>query len=735
MGFHDTSKICTTIYTTLIHDTHPIPRNESGLPMRRSLPPWLPAVCVTSVTLIVFAHLARTRRRKGCENGAETSETVPQQDKVLKHGERCEKKNPILEGSQNNGNSTNSVDIDSMENEKREKKPREVVARLSSVPLPVVEIILMAVLVTLLVRAGALVGQTSEEQVKSGILPAEQVVWNFQKFLRCILVVLCFTSACLQRHKLFDPANRGNPGGTWPNMIFSRLSQELWLLQSNESVGVTQRRRLTLLLVVLSRAVLGTVRSFIKFRAHMNEKPEQNICSGAFVNWIIFLLDVTANCGFLLGFTAGRHYFMAVEQDALDDPTAPSPMRLQRPKAVCSTEPQGDEGELSPRISQLPAKDNSLKAFCQGEEVDHGPIFLCYARRGLLVLLLTSALECWLLSHWEAGILGNRDDEVDVFRMRPYFQSWTPDFSRWRLRRLILGSWRDLFYFMLLYPCTASTFVICTFFAHRFFGKGRLRLVDSSLHRVVMGLMSYAVLLGAHRAYFAISCLLICWECRHLENRANDFARLFPELSPKQRWLQHFSLTNEVKSLQQRLAPLIRYVFLQRLAYLALDVARQSCDALLPFNLVHYLFRHVMVLTALGITAWRIGKLNFSIYEKLHNTVMDLLPRNWAEHLGHSTTLQQEIVMQRQHAEDWFRYLQHNIDTGRRDACICIFHLRFAAKSHVLALSVLTLLTLPLLNKVLEYYGRHVVNDRLLGPNMVDFMDRMEQTCAASNEE
>ncbi len=141
-----------------------------------------------------------------------------------------------------------------------------------------------------------------------------------------------------------------------------------------------------------------------------------------------------------------------------------------------------------------------------------------------------------------------------------------------------------------------------------------------------------------------------------------------------------------------------------------------------------------MFLTALGITAWRIGKLNFSIYEKLHNTVMDLLPRNWAEHLGYSTTLQQEIVMQRQHAEDWFRYLQHNIDTGRRDACICIFHLRFAAKSHVLALSVLTLLTLPLLNKVLEYYGRHVVNDRLLGPHEV-FMDRVEQTCAASNEE
>ena len=146
------------------------------------------------------------------------------------------------------------------------------------------------------------------------------------------------------------------------------------------------------------------------------------------------------------------------------------------------------------------------------------------------------------------------------------------------------------------------------------------------------------------------------------------------------------------------------------------------------------LFRHVMFLAALGITSWRIGKLNFSIYEKLHNAIMDLLPRNWAEHLGHSATLQQEIVLSKQHLEDWFRYVQHNIDTGRRDACICVFHLRFAAKSHVLALSVLTLLTLPLLNKVLEYYGRHVVNDRLLGPDAGAFLNQMERTCAASEE-
>ncbi|CAJ1461120.1 unnamed protein product, partial [Effrenium voratum] len=86
--------------------------------------------------------------------------------------------------------------------------------------------------------------------------------------------------------------------------------------------------------------------------------------------------------------------------------------------------------------------------------------------------------------------------------------------------------------------------------------------------------------------------------------------------------------------------------------------------------------------------------------------------------------------LQRQHSEDWFRYLQHNIDTGRRDACICVFHLRFAAKSHLVALSALTLLTLPLVNKALEYYGKHVVNDRLLGQREA-FLSRMAQTCAA----
>ena len=679
-------------------------------------------------------------------------------------------------------------------------------------------------------------------------------------------------------------------GNRWPERIFRRFSQELWLLEDWETESSSResprnrrrlilRRRLLLFFVVLGRAVFGTIRSFIKLQDRLerfedekvNKEAKQEIssstlCSGPFINWIIFLLDVIANCGFLLGFQAGRHYFHFLKKqteseretescafDSLDSSSQESerndltPLRRPRARAKdarterkASRNPSGKNGkkrnesengkrskeeENSARLQDLNDGDDPSFTSERGErenssgvyKILKGPIFLSYSKRFLLAFLVFSALECWSLASWEAGILGNRDDEVDVFRVpafrlrtsasgttgsgenptsptsstspslsssstssisRPYFQSWTPDFSRWKLRRLILGSWRDVFYFVWLYaprfPISFSFFFFFTWQASSVKSWKRneeegaalsslMHFWQSFLQSAVTALLSYLVLLGAQRAYFAMSCLLISWECRSLEDRASEFARSFPQLSPRERYWRHLFLTKEVKRLQERLQHMISYVFLQRFAYLALDVARQSCDASLPFNLIHYLFRHVMFLSALAITAWRIGKLNFAIYEKLHNRVMDLLPRNWAEDWDDASEeeeneegekdlenlegsgenekklrlqeLQVEVVMQRQHMEDWFRYLQHNIDTGRRDACISVFHLRFAAKSHVLALSVLTLLTLPLLNKILEHYGKHVVNDRLVSfqnerdLNEMNFLS--SETCAA----
>ncbi|OLP85500.1 hypothetical protein AK812_SmicGene33501 [Symbiodinium microadriaticum] len=439
----------------------------------------------------------------------------------------------------------------------------------------------IVILLSLLVNVGALVGYTSQDIARSGILPAEQVVWNFQKAMRCVLVVLCFRAGFLHRQKLFD-----GDAHKWPNLVFTRLSQELWLLPSDEDSGVVYRRYICLALVVLGRAVLGTVRSAIKFHSHMTSEEKVDdksvdgqICSGQFINWTIFLLDITTNCGFLLGFRAGRHYFAAAKQafpeesdsapeltsngedssesrhqsHGEEEPDVPGRRRLpavpalRRPSAVqrrvrsravgTGDDPndnlEDEDAQLSPKKCQLPPKEICLQAMCKGEQVDHGPIFSCYAWWTLLGLLVTSAIECLLLSYWEAALLGNRDDEVDVFRMRPYFFSWTPDFGRWRLRRVVLGSWRDLFYFAILYPATASAVFVAAVLAHHF-AWGRLRLVDSIMHRAVMTIMSYATLLGSQRAYFAMSCLLISWECRQLEIRANDFARRFPGLSPRQ---------------------------------------------------------------------------------------------------------------------------------------------------------------------------------------------------------
>ena len=44
-----------------------------------------------------------------------------------------------------------------------------------------------------------------------------QVVWNFQKAMRCFLVVLCFRAGFLHRQKLFD-----GDAHKWPNLV-SRL--------------------------------------------------------------------------------------------------------------------------------------------------------------------------------------------------------------------------------------------------------------------------------------------------------------------------------------------------------------------------------------------------------------------------------------------------------------------------------------------------------------------------------
>jgi len=330
-------------------------------------------------------------------------------------------------------------------------------------------------------------------------------------------------------------------------------------------------------------------------------------------------------------------------------------------------------------------------------------------------------------------VLGARDDEVDIFRSdQRYFISYTPDFSRWRLKRVVFGSWRDVFYVVLIYPGPCFLAFVAAALLYALAGPLRCGWVRDTVKRLCLGAVSYIVLVSAHRAYFVLICLLVCWECRALEFKASGFARAFPQLCPRERWRGHAQLVAETKELDERLGPLISYAFVQRLAYLALDLARQSCEVGLPFNLVHYFFRHVMFLSALAFTLWRIGKLNFAVYEKLHNVVMDLFPRNWAG-LGDDGVGQNEVMLQRMHLDDWRHYLTHNVESGRREACVCVFHLRWAAKSHVLALSILTIFTLPLMNKVLDTYGRHVVNERLLSATPVGPFPpaEPEQMCAA----
>jgi len=613
--------------------------------------------------------------------------------------------------------------------------------------------IAMASLALPLVRWDALMGR-SEDQLNLGIPPVEQAIWNLQKFLRCALFVLCFSSAFLRRlpHK----------ARSWSSLVFAHIARELWLLSNDEAEAYLFRRRACFILTGVIRAAFGTARSFLHLRDSQEKSADRSagtsVCSGFAVGWIIFLLDVLSNSGFLLGFLAGRSYFRAAaaftegphteldtEKEALlrsptsardrpeqwwkSDITRPSPIR-RRDAAVGTDGDNAATTNGEKPMMALPSsrvdrsRSESRRSPAQQRSCDwnqledmfqeRGPIFWKYANLALVGLSVASVLECYFLQYWEVGILGGREDEVDVFHSQaPYFVPTAPDFSRWRAKRVVLGSWRDVIYLALVYPVPCSACLGTLVALGAIATRRKWRAVQSAVHHLAIGALTFIVLVSAHRAYFALACLLICWECRVLEIKALRFARAFAQLNPRQRWHWHAELGSEIKALDERLSPLIGYAFLQRFAYLALDLARQSCEQSLPFNLVHYMFRHVMFLAALSVTLWRIGKLNFAHYEKLHNTVMDTHPHNWAE-IGKPGVTQNDVILQRNHLEDWRHYMNHNIESGRRDACVCVFHLRFSAKSHLVALSVFTILTLPLLNKAMDTYGRHVVNERLL---------------------
>lgn len=108
--------------------------------------------------------------------------------------------------------------------------------------------------------------------------------------------------------------------------------------------------------------------------------------------------------------------------------------------------------------------------------------------------------------------------QVDVFHAQaPYFLPLTPDFSKWRAKRVVLGSWRDVIYLALVFPVPCSAIAGALAALSAISAARKWRFVQSVLHRLALGGLTFIVLVSAHRAYFALACLLICWECRILE--------------------------------------------------------------------------------------------------------------------------------------------------------------------------------------------------------------------------
>merc|ERR1712178_537461 len=86
-----------------------------------------------------------------------------------------------------------------------------------------------------------------------------------------------------------------------------------------------------------------------------------------------------------------------------------------------------------------------------------------FARFAAFIWVIVSVSEVYLLFYWEAGVKG-ATQEVDAFSYtKEFFLRYSPDLEGWSFARVIVGNWREPFYFMLLFPKSSITCLITLF--------------------------------------------------------------------------------------------------------------------------------------------------------------------------------------------------------------------------------------------------------------------------------
>lgn len=318
--------------------------------------------------------------------------------------------------------------------------------------------------------------------------------------------------------------------------------------------------------------------------------------------------------------------------------------------------------------------------------------FVSQARLTAFAWVVVSISECYLLFHWEAGV-PNSVHEVDAFRYsKDHFYRYSPDFSEWDFARVVVGSWREPFYFMMLFPRSWMVFAGVAVLAIRFAPLPSVRRIALNAS---LGITSYLVLTSAHNLQFIILCLLVSWECYKLQERCEEYQDKFGRTSNDERIKQHQELGKAMTTLGDRIHPIIMYLVSDRIVHMTFDVALWNCSSL-PFTRLHYFFRHLVRILAVFLMIWRIGRLNASIYDDLTGKVVYELV---CAHQRHADLDTDQFTKKRRELKDWILYLQHN-GNGKRKYCLRVCHYQCCLRSHTVAFWVSTVVLIPFYKKL-----------------------------------
>jgi len=323
--------------------------------------------------------------------------------------------------------------------------------------------------------------------------------------------------------------------------------------------------------------------------------------------------------------------------------------------------------------------------------------FRAHARLTAIAWVVVSLAECHLLFHWEAGVASNIH-ELDAFRFkRDFFKKYSPHFRDWSFTRVVVGSWREPFYFMMLWPrCCAlgvmlATGVLTLQSAHRM-----APWLRTSASNLLLGAASYIFLTSAHHLQFLILCLIVSWECWGLQDQCEAFQDNFGNLSSAERVQQHADLGRAVGQASDRLQSIIMYLVSERVVHMAVDVALWRCESM-PFTLLHYVFRHLVRISGVALVIWRIGRLNASIYDDLTGKVQWELAGCHHRYAG----LDDEAFRRKRwELKDWVQYLQHN-SSGRRKYCLRVCSFQCCLRAHTVAFWAVSFVLFPVAKKVL----------------------------------